>query len=205
MRKLAPLAVLTALAGYWGPWVNHKAVALVLTGLDMGEFVKFLPQVRAGEVSLVRELFYLPLFASSVILVLLAANETLRYPFLVKGAMLILAATMALAMLPPVWTPQILIQAEFRKQTIAIGLCLLLVFLSPLFRRLPLRTLAWVMGFLSLASLVLPVRQFELVRPSISALYNHPIKPGWGLVVMAAGFSLLTLLCAIELLKPKEE
>jgi hypothetical protein len=37
-----------AILGYFGPWVDHKTAALVLTGQDMGEFVKFLPEVRTG-------------------------------------------------------------------------------------------------------------------------------------------------------------
>lgn len=47
---------------------------LQLIGLEMGEWVKFLPQVQAGQINVSRNLFYLPpillglLFGSTVIL-----------------------------------------------------------------------------------------------------------------------------------------
>ncbi|RLC83058.1 MAG: hypothetical protein DRI61_00535 [Chloroflexi bacterium] len=201
-EKMMPILLVIALAGYWAPWVNHKAVALVLTGLDMGEYVKFLPQVRSGEVRLIREVFYLPLFCSSISLTLLALNSRFRYYVLMRGLMLFLAWTMALAMLPPVWTPRLLLQPEFRKQTLAIGICLLLPGLYPWLRNLPPRAVALAVGSLALPALILPMLSFRKVLPFIAQLYGHPLTPGWGVYLMGIGFGGVVILALIEGMKP---
>ncbi|NJN84002.1 MAG: hypothetical protein HC802_18155 [Caldilineaceae bacterium] len=54
---LLPIAVLVALAGYFGPWVDHPVAGLVVTGLDLGEYVKFLPVILSAEIVLWREGF----------------------------------------------------------------------------------------------------------------------------------------------------
>ena len=58
VRHFILVGIILALVGYWGPWVDRKAAALVLSGLDMADFVKLLPGVRAGTERVVRELFY---------------------------------------------------------------------------------------------------------------------------------------------------
>ncbi len=187
-RILLPILTLLALAGYWAPWVNHKAVALILTGLDLGEFVKFLPEVRAGEVRLMREVFYLPLFWGSCVLTLLAlAAKGRSYSSALRAGMLLLAWAMALAMLPPVWTPQTLLSPEFRKQTAAIVFCLALPGLFPLLGRLPFRAAAAAGGVLAVPTLMLPALAFKAVLPCIARLYGHPVTPGWGFWLMEAG------------------
>jgi len=128
-----------AIVGYFGPWVDHKTAALVLTGQDMGEFVKFLPEVRAGTAPMIREFFYLPPFAAALCLILLMASKRLTYPLVVRAVMLLAVLGLAWAMLPPVWTPQLLVTAEFRKQTVAIAFCLLLLIIHPVLRYLPPR------------------------------------------------------------------
>ena len=76
-RILLILGLALAIVGYFGPWVDHKTAALVLTGQDMGEFVKFLPEVRAGTAPMIREFFYLPPFAAALGLILLMASKRL--------------------------------------------------------------------------------------------------------------------------------
>jgi hypothetical protein len=102
------LGLTWAIVGYFGPWVDHKTAALVLTGQDMGEFVKFLPEVRAGAVPMIREFFYLPPFAAALCLILLMANKRLAYPLVVRTVMLLAVLGLAWAMLPmgaapPLW------------------------------------------------------------------------------------------------------
>ena len=52
LRWLTPAACLFALAGYFAPWVDNRVAGLVITGLDLGEYVKFLPAVRNGVISI---------------------------------------------------------------------------------------------------------------------------------------------------------
>ena len=50
----------------------------MITGLDLAEYVKFLPQVASGEIAVRREIFYFPLLAASLSASLLANRRELR-------------------------------------------------------------------------------------------------------------------------------
>ncbi len=129
------LGWLLVAAGYWGPWVPAAAAGLRVLGLDLAEYVKFVAEVRSGQIALTREVFYLPLVALSVSLSLLAHRSELRLPRWARWMLNLLAAPAALAMLPPAWTPSLLTTPEFVKQTAAMAICLLLALLSyPLLR-----------------------------------------------------------------------
>ena len=79
LRVLLPLGALLAFWGYVGPWVDHRVAGLAILGLDLGEYVKFLPLVRGGTTSLWREGFYLPLVAISLALSLCTWRPELRW------------------------------------------------------------------------------------------------------------------------------
>jgi hypothetical protein len=46
---------------------------------------------------------------------------------------------------------------------------------------------------LSLGALWFPIANFLRVLPNIAELYNHPLRPGWGLYIMASGLVMLML------------
>jgi hypothetical protein len=94
-------------------------------------------------------------------------------------------------MLPPAWTPALLRTAEFRLQTLTIGLLLVAALLAPLWRRIlpdPAR------GFLLLALAGLPfpaIAAYQRLLPALAALYNRPVAPGPALFVLGLGTGLL--------------
>jgi hypothetical protein len=182
------LGLALAIVGYFGPWVDHETAALVLTGQDMGEFVKFLPGVRDGTAPMIREFFYLPPFAAALCLILLMASKRWAYPLVVRAVMLLAVLGLAWAMLPPVWTPQLLITAEFRKQTVAIAFCLLLLIIHPVLRYLPLRLMALAIMVLALLGTGPPLWQFFSIREAVNRAYGWPVQVGWGLWVTLLGF-----------------
>ncbi len=187
LRWLWPTALLLVFLGYTGPWVDHKAAGLVITGLDLGEYVKFLAPIRRGELSLWREGFYLPLLAISLTASLIAFRAELRYGWPMRALLLALAVVAALNLLPPAWTPQRMLTAEFRQQAAALAASLLAMAFSPLLALLPRRIVGLFIGLLSIAAALLPMQQFFAVLPAISALYNRPQAPGWGMVLCAIG------------------
>jgi len=191
VRWLLPMVLLLAFAGYVGAWVDHKAAGLVITGLDLGEYVKFLMPVRRGEVTLWREGFYLPLVAVSFGASLLAFRVELRYAWPVRALLLALAGVAALNLLPPAWTPARMMTDEFRQQALALVGCLAALAFSPFLALLPRKVTAVLIAALSVAAAIVPVRQFFAVLLAIEVLYNQPQTPGWGLVLCAA--SLLAL------------
>lgn len=190
-RWLIPLAGLLTLIGYFGPWVNHHVAGLVIMGLDLGEYVKFLPEVRSGQITLWREGFYLPLVTVSLAFSLSCFRKQFNYHWVVRSLLIAVAMMAALNLLPPAWTPDRLITPEFRLQTIALVLCLAAVAFSPFLGLLPTRIAAIFIVVLSGLALWFPIRDFLAVLPLISGLYHHPLSPGWGMFVMAVGLVLL--------------
>lgn len=199
IRVLLPLGALLALWGYVGPWVDHRVAGLAILGLDLGEYVKFLPLVRGGTTSLWREGFYLPLFAISLALSLCTWRPELRWPqpsfaWLMIAVQVIGAIVAALNMLPPAWTPQRMLTPEFQQQLAAILLCLAAMALGPFLALLPRLITGLVVLLLSAAAAVLPVVQFLRVLPEIGSLYNHNLVPGLGMYLMLIGLAMLVAL-----------
>jgi hypothetical protein len=197
---LIGLSAAIGLAGYYGPWVAHKAAGLVVIGLDLAEMVKFLPLTQAGRVAVQREVFYLPLVAGSLTASLMASRRAL--PLWARWLLALIAVPLALAMLPPAWSPGILWQQEFRIQTLAIAGCLILVPGIVLTRYLP----GWlVLAILALAAMLAaigPLWGFFQIRPGINYVYNRPPAIGWGLWVSLLGFMAEAVLATAEILRP---
>jgi hypothetical protein len=188
---LIPLAALLTLAGYFGAWVSHAVAGLAILGLDLGEYVKFLPEVRSGAIGLWREGFYLPLVAASLACSLAAFRAELRYGWPARTALLAIAVVAGLNLLPPAWTPQRMLTPEFHQQTAAILVCLGAVAFSPWLALLPRRATAALIALLALAAMIVPPWQFLAALPAIAPLYNHALWPGWGMYVMIAGLAML--------------
>lgn len=188
---LAALGLGLLALGYWGAWLPHPAAGLNILGIDLAEYVKFVPEVRSGQIPLRRELFYTPLASLSLGLVLLATIRQPRLPLFLRLILLALAIPPALALLPPAWTPALLRTPEFRQQSIAILLLLAAVFLAPLWRRfLP----DWARGALLLALAYLPfpaIAGFQRLLPALEALYNRPLTAGSALFLLGLGAGLM--------------
>lgn len=188
------LGWLLIVLGYWGPWVPAAASGLRILGLDLAEYVKFVAEVRSGQIAVTREVFYLPLVALSLSLSLLAHRPELRLPGAARWALNVLAAPAALAMLPPAWTPALLTTPEFVKQTAAIAICLVVALLSyPLLRRLPAIAAAAAVSILAVLAVFPPLLTFARLSPALDAIYAKSLPPGRGLWQMPLGFALLLI------------
>jgi hypothetical protein len=192
-RWLLPPALLIALTGYFGPWVDHRVAGLVITGLDLGEYVKFVPAVREGAVTLWRPGFYAPLVAISAAASCAAFRAEFAYRWWLRVTLLLIATVAALNLVPPAWTPARLLEAEFRFQTVSLLLLLMAMACAPLLALLPLRFAASSVSVLAVTGIVAPLYGFFLVLPAISALYNQPLVPGWGLWLTVTGLTLIGL------------
>lgn len=186
---LLPLAAIVTLVGYFGPWIPHRAAGLVIVGLDLGELVKFLYPVQQGDIVLWREGFYLPLVAVSVALSLFGWRRAMGYPLVARLGMFAVATVAALNLLPPAWTPGLLLTPEFRLQTGAMAVCLALALVMPIAALLPLRLAGVLILALTAAALYFPLAQFQWILPALADLYNQPLGPGWGYWVTATGLA----------------
>ncbi len=189
-----------ALAGYFGPWIPHPAAGLVVTGLDLAEYVKFIPEVMSGQIALQREAFYTPLMAGSLMASLFAGRRALPRPL--RGVLLLAAAVLALAMLPPAWSPAVLRLPEFRIQTVAILVCLAAIPLAALTRFLPDRLILGVAGVLAVLAGTWPAFGFLRVKPAIETIYNAGLALGWGFWAAAGGWLAAAILALTWAITP---
>lgn len=193
IKWLIPAGLLFTLVGYFGPWIGHPVAGLVITGLDMGEYVKFLVTVQSGVVVVWREGFYLPLLATSLISSFYTFEVRLKYGWLMRAVLLSIAIVSALNMLPPAWTPSLLLTPEFQRQTVAILACLLAMALSPFLALVPHGVRSGIALLLLAGALWWPLRDFLRVLPTIRDLYQQPLVPGWGVYLMSLGLILLSV------------
>jgi hypothetical protein len=194
-----------AALGYYGAWLSHETAALTLSGVDMGEFVKFLPGVLGGSLKLVRQFLYLPPFAVVVSVALLVGSPRLHYPWPLRLLVLVLAVPVSLQLLPPAWSAAGLVSTEFRAQTIALGMCWLLLAGFWLWGRLP----DWLGGAISmlvcLSAAALSGWQLLLAKPDIDDVYGTPPQVGWGFYLCIIGLFLVAVGSAILIIRARQQ
>ncbi len=194
--RLLVAAGLIGLAGaVWGPWVNASSAGLALLGIDLAEYVKFLPDVRSGALPVTREYFYLPLFSLGLGLSLLAILSQPGLPSWGRLLLALLAIPCALALLPPAWSPVTFRQAEFRPQIVLliaiVSVALLAPWLDLQTRPGWRRVLALALALLAPATTILPLWQWLRLRPAVETVYHHALGLGWGGWVLPLGGGLL--------------
>ncbi len=190
--------------GHFGPWVDHKASTLTVTGFELAEFAKFFPQVQGGTVPITRELFYLPFVMAFILLGFLAGRSTARTvrvivplltAVLLPGALLpypvVNSVRQALATSAP-----FVLDPQYTGQLLLVITGTVLTLLAPLARWLPRRAWGVLVALLALAGAVPALWQFALLHPLVIALYDEPLRTGWGLSACVAG-SVMILLSGI--------
>ena len=186
------LALLFLAMGYWGRWLSHPVAALNILGVDLPEYVKFVPEVRYGVIPINRMVFF-SVPVSLALGLILFASVRLQLSVWLRGLAGLLAIPVALSMLPPAWTPGLLLTAEFRAQTIVIMALMAAVFLIPLWKQL---IPDWLRGGLLIVIALLPVpavsAYFQL-KPALEKLYNHPLSAGPGVYWLLVGMMLLAI------------
>jgi len=195
-RWIGLLGVALALAGVWGAWVPHRAAALVLSGWDLAETLKFVPGA-----SVPRDLFYLPAWCGAVALALLTnpnkgrTDQKSNKPtntLILRLMWVCVALVLMVSILPPY--PHTLTgfrSAEYRWRFIMGGGGVLLVLLALTASRWPARWVGGVLLGLALLGAVPAVWQFVQVRNELAAVYGGPIGWGWGLAVFLPGWVLV--------------
>jgi hypothetical protein len=181
---------LTGLGGAFLPWIWQESVVLQLTGPGLAEFVKFLPEVRTKQVDIERLFFLLPLFVSMLALPIVVENKKLALPTRLRWALRLVVIPLALASISPIWTPRVLIDQEFRLQTVLATIAIGLAIIAPLLKRLSLKILVVLLLGGGLAAIILPIWQFSLIQPSMVEVYHEPVSLGWGWWLTVGGIVL---------------
>ena len=191
MRRLLWLGLLLIGAGYFGPWVWHKAAGLTLSADDLGEWIKFLPAWKSGQLPVLRELFYLPIWLTAIGLGLMAGHIK---PWLWKLAVLALALILVFTPLPKY--PELLSAYRAPEFMLTFWATVLALLLSVLFTfwgtRLSDRVEAILWIVIGAAAALFAPWMFGRAMPYIDQLYHYSI--GWGLVATLLGGVLLALI-----------
>ena len=201
-RRVYPplwLAFTLILAGYLMVWLPQPVVGLSLMGLEMGEWVKFLPQVQAGDLP-DRNFFYLPPITLSLMMIVWTAGWPNRrwQSWAARG----LAVLVSLLAFPAVEAIRFEPADQWLLRLLLIAFVILTAFLTPLAHHLP--PILSPLLLLVLASLggLLPVWAYLVMRPVIAQLLRTEIGIGPGIWLTVAGQLLVVLVSLWLLLRP---
>jgi hypothetical protein len=200
LRYLLWLGLLLIGAGYFGPWVWHKDVGLIQSADDLGEWIKFLPVWKSGQLPVMRELFYLPIWLTSIGLGLMAGRST-SWPW----KLIVLALSVLLVFTPLPKYPELLSafrEPEFMLIFWTTMVALLLSVLCAFFgSRLPDRVEAILWIVIGVSAALFAPWMFGRAMPDIDRLYHFSI--GWGIVAEVIGGVLLALIGGVLLFAKK--
>ncbi|MCI0397307.1 MAG: hypothetical protein L0332_17500 [Chloroflexi bacterium] len=197
------LGFTAVLLGYLLVWLPQPVVGLSFIGLEMGEWVKFLPQVQAGEVVPGRDLFYLPPMTLGLMMVLWTAGwPNGRWQSWVMRAVAVAVSLLAFPSLDAIrFEPA----GQWALRLTLVGLVGLAAVLSSLAGRLPAR-LAKRMRFgglvvLGLLGAGLPTWAYLAVRPAARQVLATPVGIGPGVWLNLGGHLLVVAVALIEVLR----
>jgi hydrogenase/urease accessory protein HupE len=190
MRRLLWIALFLIGAGYFGPWVWHKAAGLMLSADDLGEWIKFLPAWKSGQLPVLRELFYLPIWLTVIGLGLLAGRSK-SWP----RKLIVLGLSVLLVFTPLPKYPELLSafrEPEFSLTFWATMVALLTSVLLTFFgSRIPDRVEAVLWMVIGGSAALFAPWMFGRAMPDIDRLYHYSI--GWGVVTEVIGGVLLLI------------
>lgn len=179
------LAFTAVLAGYLMTWYRHPAVGLSLIGLDISEWVKFLPQMQAGQV-VNRNWFYLPPILLGLLMALSTAGWSNRrwQTWLMRG----LAVAVSLLAFPAIEAIRFEAASEWRTRIMWIGLVGVVALLAAVLGRWP-RIVLLLMLMVAVAGVLLPTYAYFSVQPLINSLLVVG-EAGWQIGRIGLGFVL---------------
>lgn len=175
-KQVLPLGLTAILVGYLSVWLPGPSAGLRFIGVEIGEWVKFLPEVQAGNVVPGRDLFYLPPITLALLLILLSAEwSSRRWPtWALRGT----AVVVSLLAFPSLGAIQREPSSEWAVRLGMIGVVVVLaVGIGLVGRRLPWR---WLMVGVAVVGALLPTWAYLAIRPGAVALIQLPIGIGWG-------------------------
>ncbi|HSH01458.1 MAG TPA: hypothetical protein VLL52_02995 [Anaerolineae bacterium] len=188
---------------YFLPWQPHEAAGLRLIGWEIGEWVKFLPQVQSGEVGINRDWFYLPPVTLGLCLILLTANwSNWRWQTWVQRGLGVGLSLLAV----PAWE---VIRGEpshqWRPRLIAIGVVMLMGVIVMTGRRWPDWLGRSMLLVTAIVGTILPVWAYWGVRPAVSYWLQTDIGVGSGVWLHLVGFIVVIITVIVSWRDQKDD
>lgn len=220
-RWAVPAGALLGALGWWLPWIlpERGAAALVLLGLDLGEFWKFTREWRlpaAGGLGLFeweRLFFFLPPAFAAMILALWLAGQRGRARWLLLPLLLFLS----LVILPEYPRVQLAFDSvpfvyeqsdarrEFAFQLYLATASLLTILLIPLWQRARSTVRPLLISLTGLLGATLPAWALWRTWLVLDGLYGGSALLGPGLLVTVTGFSLAVLAALLSIVSNANE
>lgn len=177
------------LVGYFLPWFKLEAAGLTLIGLDISEWLKFMPQFDRGELPN-RNYFYLPPIGLGGMLVLWSAlladgsdgysSKSWRgWVIAAAGCLIALIAFPALEELPLSWK-KFAKFSEWRFRLVLIGSVCALAAGRPWLAKLPRKLLVSLIALIALICAILPANLLYLSHSAYRDWLRLTPAPGVG-------------------------
>ncbi len=190
------LIVCNALSA-WSAWLtsNQGAMSLRFNLFLLPNFIELLPATRAGQHALQRFWLAAPIITTTLTIGYIAwrafPGTNLR---IWRGVLWLLAGSQSYPLLPPTWTPAILLRPANRLFTGWLVLSVLIWFTTPYWHRyVSWLALSIVNGIATIGALW----QFARLLPELRHLYAHSFRIGWGPLWLLLALLILTSLAII--------
>ena len=192
-RILVPLGFTTILVAYSLIWLPQPVAGLSFIGVEMGEWVKFLPQVATGDLTYYRIFFYFPPITLGLMMILWTATWfDKRWQTWVIRGLAVAIAFLALPSLEVILDEPV---SEWLLRLIVVLFVLAMAVISPLFKRLApgsVEKVSWILILLlGLLGLIFPTWIYADLRGPIGDLLQMAIGIGPGVWLNATGHILL--------------
>ena len=192
---LVRLCFTMILLGYFLVWLPQPVAGLSFIGLEMGEWVKFIPEVRSGEVIPSRNFFYLPpILLGSMIAIWTAGWPNNRWQSWIARLLAVAVGFLALPAIesiseesPGQWLPRLAM----------VGFVIVIVLIASYYssRETIPHTVPWLYFIiLGLLGAILPIWTYLAIKPFVETLMGGAVGFGPGIWLNLIGNILLILL-----------
>lgn len=193
-RSVFTAGLTLILVAYFLVWLPQPVAGLSFIGIDIGEWIKFIPQVQSGELGINRNVFYLPPITLSLILI----TWTVSWPERRWQTWILrfLAIIISFLSLPSIEAFTEESTGEWFTRTVLVLLVITFAILIPLHRYLPsvITTKGkWVLiGLISLLGAILPTWTYIVLREPVGHLFQADVGIGPGAWLNAVGHLIVT-------------
>lgn len=191
------------LLGYFLVWLPQPVVGLSFIGLEIGEWAKFLPQVRSGELSADRNLFYLPPVTLGFMLAMWTSGwPNRRWQTWATRVMAVLIACLAFPSVEVILSDP---SDQWLIRLVMVFVVILATIVGPIFKRLGpslMNRYTWAtILILGLIGAILPTWAYLTIRPAVVDLFRGSVGIGPGLLLNIVGHLLAVVAALIFLME----
>lgn len=185
---LAPVGIGLTFIAYFMVWMPNEAAALSIIGQEMGEWVKFLPEVRARTVGLGRNWFYAPPLTLAVLTLLWTRRWPNRWQSWLMRAVAFVLCWPAFPVITIILNEP---RSEWLVRALLVGCVGMLALVAGGLATLPRQMTSGLAMLLGVLGGVMPLAAYLAHRPIIITYLNAPLTIGVGVWVNLIGHLLL--------------